>query len=69
MARNLLIVSIALLLVSCASTQLPPMDDAYYWDDSRPSSESRPSSDSSASAPTIEYLNVQDTTVTIRIHK
>ena len=63
MARNLLIVSIALLLVSCASTQLPPMDDAYYWEDSRPSS------DPSASAPTIEYLNVQDTTVTIRIHK
>lgn len=64
---------VAVVLTACAATNsLPVVDDAYY----RPaeSSYSSDSSDSRTGATgspgsTIEYLNVQDTTVTIRIKR
>ena len=47
----------AVCLSACSTAQLPPMDDAYYTRNNQ----------NNQSAPSIEYLNVQDTTVTIRI--
>ena len=66
-------------LSACSSTQFT-VDDAYHWDDNRsaaataetPSgSESSTSSSSSSSltGPTIEYTNIQDTTITVRIKR
>ena len=52
----------AVCLSACSTAQLPPMDDAYYtWNNQN--------NQSNQSAPAIEYLNVQDTTVTIRIRQ
>lgn len=66
-------------LSACSSTHFT-VDDAYHWDDNRsaaataetPSgSESSTSSSSSSSltGPTIEYTNIQDTTITVRIKR
>ena len=70
MTKKIIIGVFALGLVSCAS-QLP-LDDAYY----RPAKEAPVEISSPAQvnepetpAPSIEYLSVQDTTVTIRIKK
>ena len=66
----------------CASQA--PLDDAYYWpdktasaststtsatSDNSVSSTTSSGSDSSTNPSTLEYVNVQDTTVTIRIKK
>jgi len=48
---------LAILCGSCASQA--PLDDAYYWPDKEHKHEKEK----------IEYLNVQDTTVTIRVNK
>ena len=59
-------------LTSCHTTSQAPLDDAYYWPDKSvhtEHSESSASSASSALSPSIEYINVQDTTVTIRIKR
>ena len=61
-------------LTSCKSTaKLPPIDDAYYWSDQsvRMSQDSPadPTSPVGPSGPSVEYLNIQDTTVTIRIKR
>ena len=65
-------------LTACHTTSQAPLDDAYYWPDksvhtehsesSAPSASSA-SSASSAPSPSIEYTNVQDTTVTIKIKR
>ena len=69
---------LVLALVACHTTSQAPLDDAYYWPDksvhtehsesSAPSASSA-SSASSPSSPSIEYTNVQDTTVTIKIKR
>ncbi len=55
----------AVCLSACSTAQLPPMDDAYYTRNNQ----SNQSNQNNQSAPAIEYLNVQDTTVTIRIRQ
>ena len=63
------------VLTACSTTSsLPSIDDAYYQPEELPGSTgytSTPSSTSSTSSTgsNIEYLNVQDTTVTIRIKR
>ena len=66
MTKKLLIVSLALGLTACASSKAP-LDDAYYWPDESASSETTQTTQTTESS--IEYLDVQDTTVTIRIKK
>ena len=65
-------------LTACHTTSQAPLDDAYYWpdksvhtehSDSSASSASSAPSASSPSSSSIEYTNVQDTTVTIRIKR
>ena len=64
-----------LALAACHTTSQAPLDDAYYWPDKSVHTEHSESSASSASsAPnpsssSIEYTNVQDTTVTIKIKR
>ena len=57
MTKKIYIVLFALGLSACASQA--PLDDAYYWPDKEHKHEKEK----------IEYLNVQDTTVTIRINR
>lgn len=69
-------------LVACSTVGKAPVDDAYYWPDkvevsqSSPTSSARttstpsqPAQQPAPKASPIEYTNVQDTTVTIRIKK
>ena len=63
-------------LVACSTVGKVPVDDAYYWPDkTHPSQVSQPvqtnqiSQQPAPKASPIEYTNVQDTTVTIRIKK
>ena len=70
---------VALLFSACGTVSTIPIDDAYHWPEKQtsttPTTPITPiESDSIKSTPTtqapaIEYLNVQDTTVTIRIKK
>ena len=62
MTKKILIVLMALGLASCASQA--PLDDAYYWPDKKAQSTQITQNNQK-----IEYLNVQDTTVTIRVNK
>jgi len=71
------------ILTACASQA--PLDDAYHWMDkaeqmaaaaAQTAQQSAPSTSSSSStssatptAPSLEYTNVQDTTITVRIKR
>ena len=73
--------AIALCLASCQTTTVIPIDDVYYWDkheQNTPTTQTAPNDPkvskdlkdpkaSTAPKASLEYLNVQDTTVTIRI--
>ena len=65
MTKKILIVLMALGLASCASQA--PLDDAYYWPDKK--AQSTQTTPNNPNNQKIEYLNVQDTTVTIRVNK
>ena len=80
MKKILYIVFISAVFTACSTANGIPIDDAYYSPDIEspaPATTSAPttaapssaSSASSQSSSSIEYLNVQDTTVTIRIKK
>lgn len=63
-------------LSACSSTHFT-VDDAYHWEDNRsaaataetPSDSESSTSSSSLTGPTIEYTNIQDTTITVRIKR
>ena len=61
-----------LALAACHTTSQAPLDDAYYWPDKSVHTEhSESSTHGASSTPSIpiEYTNVQDTTVTIKIKR
>lgn len=67
-------------LSACSSTHFT-VDDAYHWDDNRSAaattetssgstgSTSIPSGETRGEAPSLEYTNIQDTTITVRIKR
>ena len=61
------------VMCGCSSTQQIPLDDAYYRPGKTvpPREPSSTSSTSLTSSPTpaIEYVSVQDTTITVRIKR
>ncbi len=74
--KTLIVILGALLLAACQTTQAPPIDDAYIWSDSKSETETPGSSQSTPSNPSnpsnpgkVEYISVQDTTVTIKIKR
>ena len=74
MTRTWIIVlfAFALCLASCQTTTVIPIDDVYYWDKHEPNTQvvqSTPNTQNTPNTPKLEYLNVQDTTVTVRIKK
>ena len=66
---------VALIFSACGTVSTIPIDDAYHWSDetsSTPASVTPATSDTIEATPktsSVEYLNVQDTTVTVRIKK
>lgn len=68
---------LALCLTACGTTQLPPIDDVYYSpaiENPAPQTQSTQNIQSTQNTPStptssVEYIHVQDTTVTIRIKK
>lgn len=68
-----------LALAACKTTSQAPLDDAYYWPDksaqitTTPSNNAKQAEGSNSQTPSnnavVEYTNVQDTTVTIRIKR
>ena len=74
--KTLILLLVAAAFAACSTANGIPIDDAYYSPDiespapattSKTAAPSSASSASSQSSSSIEYLNVQDTTVTIRI--
>ena len=67
-------------LSACSSTHFT-VDDAYHWDDNRSAaattetssgstgSISIPSGETRSEAPSLEFTNIQDTTITVRIKR
>lgn len=75
-----IVLGVAALVVACNTVQLAPLDDAYYYPDKQEASTPEPAQNNQStqinqstpktqSAPSVEYVNIQDTTVTIRIKK
>ena len=67
---------VVLLFSACGTVSTIPIDDAYHWPEKQtPTTPITPiksdtiESTPNTPSPTIEYLNIQDTTVTIRIKK
>lgn len=64
---------IAASLAACNTVQLAPLDDSYYYPDKKaPAVEQTAQSenvDTSAKKTEVEYVNVQDTVVTIRVKR
>ena len=61
---------VALIFSACGTVNVAPLDDAYYWPDKHTSVEvSSPTQaeEPDTPAPIIEYLDVQDTVVIIRV--
>ena len=68
-----------LALAACHTTSQAPLDDAYYWPDksvqttTTPSNNAKQAEGSNSQTPSnnavVEYINVQDTTVTIKIKR
>ena len=77
MTKQLVLILMSIGLMACSTIGQAPLDDAYYWEKSQPAQSTQiiqntQSSTAPVPAPTpspVEFTNVQDTTVTIRIHK
>lgn len=61
-SRSIILGVFAIILSACASQA--PLDDTYYWPEKRQKQEQK-----AQEQDPIEYLNIQDTTVTIRINR
>ena len=73
--HSVIVCFVALIFSACGTVSTIPIDDAYHWPEkstpvelSSPAQVENPETSESPS-PVIEYLNVQDTVVTIRIKK
>lgn len=61
-------------VVACSTTSQIPLDDAYYCPEntvvpSKPSAPQTTSNDIKQPQTKLEYISVQDTTITVRIKK
>lgn len=77
-SKAIILSFLTLALLGCNTVYTIPIDDVYHWPDAYTSSSSASKTSSASSAnststtsstPSVEYVNVQDTTVTIRIKK
>ena len=81
MSKTPFIVFFVLALTACSSSQLF-VDDAYHWpentntgttaistENSAPAATGTSAAGNSSSGTTLEYISVQDTTITVRIKR
>lgn len=73
MTKQRVILLLSLGLTACGKMNTIPLDDAYIWPEKQaPKTEvAQPESQSQyqSQGPSIEYVSVQDTTITVRIKK
>ena len=76
--KTLILLLVAAAFAACSTANSIPIDDAYYSPEvekgdlptpSIPVTHVNQTTQTTPTTPSIEYLNVQDTTVTIRIKK
>lgn len=76
---RVIVILFALGLISCASNQVP-LDDAYYWPDKSVVSTNTQTTTTTTTtqttansvkqqAPSVEFISVKDTTVTVKIKR
>jgi len=70
--QSVIVCLIALLFSACGTVNVAPLDDAYYWPDANAvpvetAQETTITDNPSPITPVIEYLDVQDTVVIIRV--
>ena len=79
---RVIVILFALWLISCASNQVP-LDDAYYWPDKSVVSTNTQTTTTTTTttttqttansvkqqAPSVEFISVKDTTVTVKIKR
>ena len=76
---RVIVILFALWLISCASNQVP-LDDAYYWPDKSAVSTNTQTTTTTTTtqttansvkqqAPSVEFISVKDTTVTVKIKR
>lgn len=74
MTRYFYIVLFALGLTACVTSQVP-LDDAYYWPDKTATSSAAQTTQTTQTepapqeAPSVEFISVKDTTVTVKIKR
>jgi len=63
-------------MTACSTVETPPADDVYFWDEVWSPSYSSYTSEKAdetvvekSAQPVLEYTNIQDTTVTVRIKR
>jgi len=76
MKKTIYIVSVAALMCACSAANNIPLDDAYiYSEKSTPTpvvatpTPTAPATTTTPAAPTMEIVNAQDTTITVRIKR
>ena len=79
MTKQTVILLLALGLIACGTINTIPLDDAYIWPDKKSASTESvvpvseepeaPAKTENTPAPTMEVINQQDTTITVRIKK
>ena len=72
--QSVILSLVALIFSACGTVNTIPIDDAYHWSEKQTSTTptTPTKSDSIGSnpkTPAIDYLNIQDTIVTIRINR
>jgi hypothetical protein len=67
---------VAVVLAACSTLQSLPVDDAYYWPEKHvwdtqttQTISTTPTTQTTETTPRLEYLNVQDTTITVKIKR
>ena len=77
MTKQTVILLLALGLAACGTVNTIPLDDAYIWPDKKEAAVTQTTQTSEVqsepvaqtAAPTMEIVNQQDTTITVRIKK
>ena len=78
--RRLYYIAFVVCLTACGSTSDIPLDDAYIWPDKTPAkavsapatpveTETPAVTPATSSSPTLEFTNIQDTTITVKIKR
>lgn len=64
---------VAVVFTACSTLRSLPVDDAYYWPEKQvwdtQTTSTTETTSTTPTTPRLEYLNVQDTTITVKIKR